>query len=81
MLPSHAAENLFWVGRYTERIFGNARFLRTVMQFLAEGNKLITDITVKRKEICWKRLPVTVIHCQDLWVKMRKIYMQIHGKN
>ncbi|HLA57161.1 MAG TPA: circularly permuted type 2 ATP-grasp protein, partial [Puia sp.] len=43
MLPSHAAENLFWVGRYTERILGNARFLRTVMQFLAEGNKLITD--------------------------------------
>ncbi|HEY4936189.1 MAG TPA: circularly permuted type 2 ATP-grasp protein [Puia sp.] len=43
MLPSHAAENLFWVGRYTERVLGNARFLRTVMQFLAEGNKLITE--------------------------------------
>ena len=43
MLPSHAAENLFWVGRYTERILGNARFMRTVMQFLAEGNKLITE--------------------------------------
>jgi uncharacterized circularly permuted ATP-grasp superfamily protein/uncharacterized alpha-E superfamily protein len=43
MLPSHAAENLFWVGRYTERVLGNARFLRTVMQFLAEGNKLLSD--------------------------------------
>ncbi|MFI5155653.1 MAG: circularly permuted type 2 ATP-grasp protein [Chitinophagales bacterium] len=43
MLPSHAAENLFWVGRYTERVLGNARFMRTVMQFLAEGNKLITE--------------------------------------
>jgi uncharacterized circularly permuted ATP-grasp superfamily protein/uncharacterized alpha-E superfamily protein len=43
MLPSHAAENLFWVGRYTERVLGNARFLRTVMQFLAEGNKLNTE--------------------------------------
>jgi uncharacterized circularly permuted ATP-grasp superfamily protein/uncharacterized alpha-E superfamily protein len=43
MLPSHAAENLFWVGRYTERVLGNARFLRTIMQFLAEGNKLITE--------------------------------------
>jgi len=43
MLPSHAAENLFWVGRYTERILGNARLMRTVMQFLAEGNKLITE--------------------------------------
>jgi uncharacterized circularly permuted ATP-grasp superfamily protein/uncharacterized alpha-E superfamily protein len=46
MLPSHAAENLFWVGRYTERILGNARFLRTVMQFMVEGNKLITEHTV-----------------------------------
>ncbi len=45
MLPSHAAENLFWVGRHTERILGNARFLRTVMQFLAEGNKLSTEAT------------------------------------
>jgi uncharacterized circularly permuted ATP-grasp superfamily protein/uncharacterized alpha-E superfamily protein len=44
-LTSHAAENLFWVGRYTERVLGNARFLRTVMQFLAEGNKLATDST------------------------------------
>jgi uncharacterized circularly permuted ATP-grasp superfamily protein/uncharacterized alpha-E superfamily protein len=42
-LPSHAAENLFWVGRYTERVLGNARFLRTVMQFVAEGNKLATE--------------------------------------
>jgi uncharacterized circularly permuted ATP-grasp superfamily protein/uncharacterized alpha-E superfamily protein len=43
MLPSHAAENLFWVGRYTERVLGNARFLRTVMQFVTEGNKLTTE--------------------------------------
>ena len=42
-LPSHTAENLFWVGRYTERMLGNARFLRTVMQFIAEGNNLLTD--------------------------------------
>ena len=45
MLPSHAAENLFWVGRHTERVLGNARFLRTVMQFMAEGNKLLTEPT------------------------------------
>lgn len=42
-LPSHTAENLFWVGRYTERVLGNARFLRTVMQFIAEGNNLMSD--------------------------------------
>jgi uncharacterized circularly permuted ATP-grasp superfamily protein/uncharacterized alpha-E superfamily protein len=37
-LPSHTAENLFWVGRYTERVLGNARFLRTVMQFISTNN-------------------------------------------
>ena len=37
-LPSHTAENLYWVGRYAERVLGNARFQRTVMKFLAEGN-------------------------------------------
>ncbi len=42
-LPSHTAENLFWVGRYTERMLGNARFLRTVMQFIAESNNLLSD--------------------------------------
>jgi uncharacterized circularly permuted ATP-grasp superfamily protein/uncharacterized alpha-E superfamily protein len=47
MLPSHAAENLFWVGRYTERVLGNARFLRTVMQFVAEGNRLSTEANMQ----------------------------------
>ena len=42
-LPSHTAENLFWVGRYTERILGNARFQRTVMQFISEGNKSVIE--------------------------------------
>ncbi len=45
-LPSHTAENLFWVGRYVERTLGNARFLRTVMQWVTEGNKLLADNTV-----------------------------------
>lgn len=43
MIPSHTAENLFWVGRYTERLLLNARFQRTVMKFLAEGNRLLLD--------------------------------------
>jgi len=49
-LPSHTAENLFWVGRYTERMLGNARFLRTVMQFIAENNNLLTDNTDTQSE-------------------------------
>ena len=43
MLPSHTAENLFWVGRYAERVLGNARFQRTVMQFVEEANKAFSD--------------------------------------
>ncbi|MDX2048446.1 MAG: circularly permuted type 2 ATP-grasp protein [Chitinophagaceae bacterium] len=38
-LPSHTAENLFWVGRYTERVIHNARLQRTVMQRLLQSNK------------------------------------------
>ena len=43
VLPSHTAENLFWVGRYAERVLGNARFQRTVMQYVVEGNRLQFD--------------------------------------
>ena len=38
-LPSHTAENLFWVGRYTERVIHNARLQRTVMQHILQSNK------------------------------------------
>ena len=43
VLPSHTAENLFWVGRYVERFLGNARFLRTIIQFVAEGNRILSE--------------------------------------
>ncbi|HMO60669.1 MAG TPA: circularly permuted type 2 ATP-grasp protein [Ferruginibacter sp.] len=36
-LPSHTAENLFWAGRYTNRIINNARLLRTVMQYMMQN--------------------------------------------
>jgi uncharacterized circularly permuted ATP-grasp superfamily protein/uncharacterized alpha-E superfamily protein len=38
-LPSHTAENLFWVGRYTERVINNARMQRMVMQQMLKSNK------------------------------------------
>jgi uncharacterized circularly permuted ATP-grasp superfamily protein/uncharacterized alpha-E superfamily protein len=38
-LPSHTAENLFWVGRYTERVIYNARLQRTVMQRILQTNQ------------------------------------------
>lgn len=36
-LPSRVADNLYWVGRYAERIEDTARLLRSGMQRLADG--------------------------------------------
>ena len=54
VLPSRTAENLFWVGRYAERVLGNARFLRTAMQTVAEGNKLLNDNDIQTEHILLK---------------------------
>ncbi len=43
ILPSRTAENFFWVGRYAERVLGNARFHRTVMQYVDEANRAFLD--------------------------------------
>ncbi|MCS7005781.1 MAG: circularly permuted type 2 ATP-grasp protein [Cytophagales bacterium] len=40
VLPSRTAENLYWVGRYSERSLGTARVLRMVLRNLAEKGKL-----------------------------------------
>ncbi len=50
ILPSRTAENLFWVGRYAERVLGNARFIRTVMQYVEEANNAFIDDDQKLKE-------------------------------
>ncbi|MBX3013142.1 MAG: circularly permuted type 2 ATP-grasp protein [Caldilineaceae bacterium] len=39
LLPSRAAENLFWVGRYTERAESTARLLRVIFDYLS-GDEL-----------------------------------------
>ncbi len=51
ILPSNTAENLFWVGRYTERLLGNARFHRTVIQSIAEGNRLMEESDIQTEKI------------------------------
>lgn len=56
VLPSHTAENLFWVGRYAERVLGNARFQRTVMQFVTEGNRLQFENDIKTEHQLLKTL-------------------------
>ncbi len=56
ILPSNTAENLFWVGRYTERLLGNARFHRTVIQTITEGNRLMIDSDIETEKILLKAL-------------------------
>ncbi len=47
-LPSRAADNLFWIGRYIERAEGITRILRAYHGRLAEnpGNPVLSDISV-----------------------------------
>ncbi len=59
-LPSHTAENLFWAGRYTDRIINNARLLRTVMQYLMQntGNEnMANEIVLKATTLCTYTFP------------------------
>ena len=42
-LPSRAAENLFWVGRYAERAEASARLLRVILNFLNDGEPFASD--------------------------------------
>lgn len=56
VLPSHTAENLFWVGRYAERVLGNARFQRSVMQLVIEGNRLQFENDIITEQLLLKAL-------------------------
>jgi uncharacterized circularly permuted ATP-grasp superfamily protein/uncharacterized alpha-E superfamily protein len=49
-VPSRNAENLYWIGRYAERVLGNARFHRTVMQYVEEANKAFMDNGLNLKQ-------------------------------
>ena len=40
VLPSRAAENLFWVGRYSQRILRTSRFVRIVLRNLSQTGYL-----------------------------------------
>ncbi len=50
VLTSRTAENLFWVGRYAERVLSNARFIRTTIQYVEEANNAFIDDDIKLKE-------------------------------
>ncbi len=40
VLPSRAAENLFWVGRYSQRVLRTSRFIRIVLRNLNQSSYL-----------------------------------------
>jgi uncharacterized alpha-E superfamily protein len=44
------------VGRYAERVLGNARFQRTVMQYVVEGNRLQFDNDILTEQLLLKAL-------------------------
>jgi uncharacterized circularly permuted ATP-grasp superfamily protein/uncharacterized alpha-E superfamily protein len=45
-LPSHTAENIYWVGRYSERLINNARLLHSVMQYVLLNSNQTDENTV-----------------------------------
>jgi uncharacterized circularly permuted ATP-grasp superfamily protein/uncharacterized alpha-E superfamily protein len=58
ILTSHTAESLYWVGRYAERILANARFMRTVIQFISEGDKQEAEDPVNTERILLEALTI-----------------------
>jgi uncharacterized circularly permuted ATP-grasp superfamily protein/uncharacterized alpha-E superfamily protein len=43
VLPSRAAENLFWVGRYSQRVLRISRFIRIVLRSLNQAGYVTTE--------------------------------------
>jgi uncharacterized alpha-E superfamily protein len=76
VLPSRAAENLFWVGRYSQRVIRTSRFIRIVLRNLSQTNDQDSD--------AMKALLKTVAHItgtQDLLDKENtedSLFEQLH---
>lgn len=58
-LPSHTAENLFWAGRYTERIINNARLLRATIQYTLQNSNSSSKETLVTRKV----LLQAITHC------------------
>ncbi len=61
VLPSRAAENLFWVGRYTQRIVRTSRFLRIVLRALTQKGFINTGADSESMKVLLK----AVTHVTD----------------
>ena len=56
VLPSRAAENIFWVGRYSQRVLRVSRFIRIVLRGLSQ-----TDSVIKNSETIANRVLLQAI--------------------
>ena len=63
VLPSRAAENLFWVGRYTQRVIRTSRFIRIVLRNLTQKNYIYGS----HDSESLKALLKTVTHITDTY--------------
>jgi len=63
VLPSRAAENLFWVGRYTQRVIRTSRFIRIVLRNLTQRGYLSNTNDTESLTVMLK----TVTHITDTY--------------
>lgn len=65
-LPSRSAENLFWLGRYTERVACHARLLRQAMAQLLDADDAADSALPALLALCesWFLLPAPVTPAQ-----------------
>jgi len=63
-MPSRVADNLFWLGRYAERVESMVRTLRTVLPVLAGEGDVIHNLTLEavlEMMVAYTYLPKTVL--------------------
>jgi uncharacterized alpha-E superfamily protein len=59
LLPSRAADNLFWVGRYVERAEATLRLIRSMINRIAEADDAAAPVITEIAELlaAWKAIP------------------------
>ncbi|CAN5367163.1 circularly permuted type 2 ATP-grasp protein [soil metagenome] len=56
VLPSRAAENLFWVGRYSQRVLRTSRFIRIVLRNLSQTGYLSEGVESEGQKVLLKTI-------------------------
>lgn len=63
VLPSRAAENLYWVGRYTQRVIRSSRFIRIVLRNLSQKSYIQNGVDSEALKVMLR----TVTHITDTY--------------